>query len=372
MVGTRWWRGGRIAPKMIELNKANEFNELKEANGAKRSVADALWSVARVMVRWAVIGIVMLTTVPIVARADAGAFTKITFDALASKALPTLPPRFHAQRSTIQERLADQSLTSTEGKAIALWTVTSPPVTSASAVLPATGQQPVTRFLIQGGLHGNEVATSKFVRWLYRRVSAGTSPLNKLPGRFAIDFVPYANPDRFGKSRYNANFVNLNRNFGAFWGRSFEPNGQKPFSEKETHAIRSLMKSDRYLAAIDVHGYAKWIVAPSQNPKGHTLTDWQMERYQRWRKDIHAITRRALPGYQVVSALGLGDGGSFEDWSFWHNDTLAICLEMSSAKRFVSEKSSLVDMFPRYEQFITLAFQKAIAFNRSVSLAANP
>lgn len=359
MVGTRWWRGGRSAPTAAQRY-------------SRQRVGPRVWAVAKVVVRWAFIGLVMLSTVPIVARA--GAFTKINFDALASKALPMPPSRFSSERSSIHERLGQKQLKSTEGQPIALWSVASPaPSPLTSKITPAAGdQEPVKRFLVQGGLHGNEVATSKFVRWLYRRVSAGTSVLNKLPGRFAIDFIPYANPDRFGKSRYNANFVNLNRNFGAFWGRSFEPNGSKPFSEKETHAIRSLMKSSRYLAAVDVHGYAKWIVAPSQNPKGHTLTDFQMARYQRWRADIKSVTGEALPGYQVVSALGLGDGGSFEDWSFWHNDTLAICLEMSSAKRFVSDKKSLIDMFPRYEQFIYLAFQKAIAFDRNVSLAANP
>lgn len=297
-------------------------------------------------------------------------FAPVGFDAL-SASIPPPPARFQAKRSTLHDSLDDASLTSTEGQPIPLWTITSPDRSgSVSAILPASGQLTPHRFLIQGGLHGNEVATVKFVRWLYRRVSAGKSPLNTLPGSFAIDFLPYANPDRFGKSRYNANSVNLNRNFGAFWGRSFEPNGKKPFSEKETFAIRSLMRAKRYLAAVDVHGYAKWVVAPSQNPKGHMLAEWQLDRYRRWRDALQDAMTTTLPGYKMVSALGLGDGGAFEDWSFWHNDTLAFCLEMSSAKRFVSGKGEVVDLFPRYEQYIYAMFKKAIDFNSQVTVAS--
>lgn len=356
MVGTSRWRGGLSLPTLLPTQHIRclaALSALALSMALPAHAGDQPAAVAKA---------------PFVKNP----FVHINFDALAAKSLPVKPSRFEASRSTIHEAMSNPKLKSTEGQPIPLWTVTSPDISeSVSAILPASGEMNRQRFLIQGGLHGNEVATSKFVRWLFRRVSAGISPLNNLPGNFAIDFVPYANPDRFGKSRYNANYVNLNRNFGAFWGRSFEPNGSGPFSEKETHAIRKLMSSKPYVAAVDVHGYAKWIVAPSQNPKGHTLADWQVDRYQRWRQALKGSMESNLPGYKLISALGLGDGGAFEDWSFWHNDTLAFCLEMSSAKRFVKEKSDLVDTFPRYEQFIFDMFSRAVSFQSQVTLAGN-
>jgi predicted deacylase len=129
------------------------------------------------------------------------------------------------------------------------------PLTSVAIGGNQVSQDPRHQFLVQGGLHGNETLTVEFVEWLSERVKQGRSPLNQLPPGSTIDFLPQANPDAFGVSRYNSNRVNLNRNFGVLWGLSLEPNGDKAFSEPETQAIRMLMQSRQYLAAVDIHGY---------------------------------------------------------------------------------------------------------------------
>jgi hypothetical protein len=122
------------------------------------------------------------------------------------------------------------------------------------------------RFLVQGGLHGNEKLASAFVLWLSQRLAKGESPLNKLQEQGAsFDFLPYANPDgTHNHSRYNAKGVNLNRNFGVLWGIARENPGADRFSEPETRAIRYLFKARKYTAAVDVHGYINWLVAPSE------------------------------------------------------------------------------------------------------------
>lgn len=225
------------------------------------------------------------------------------------------------------------------------------------------------RFLIQGGLHGNEARTSEFVLWLAKRMAAGKSLLNKIPGNIAVDFLPYANPDSYGHNRYNANQVNLNRNFGVLWGVSREPHGDKAFSEPETKAIRSLMSSRRYLSAIDVHGYINWIVTPSGPSRVGQDSPEQRARYNLWMaaaKDKAA----ALPGYKVKSAGDLGDGGAFEDWAFWKNRSFSVCLEMQSRSRYRKNAAGRIrDTWLGYERFIFDMFQSALKIDKGLDQA---
>ncbi|MBF0440909.1 MAG: hypothetical protein HQK54_03305 [Oligoflexales bacterium] len=216
------------------------------------------------------------------------------------------------------------------------------------------------RFLIQGGLHGNEILTSKFVIWLAKKTEEGKSLLNSLPENSVIDFIPYANPDAYGLSRYNQNNVNLNRNFSILWGISKEPNGSHPFSEAETTAIRDLMIRREYLAAIDVHGYTNWIVVPSK-PKYFTEQNSKekTDRYNRWISAVSSHIRN-LPSYELKDDFELGDGGSFEDWAFWSNNTLALCMELSKPLRFINDHGINKDSFENYESFIYQMFESAL------------
>jgi hypothetical protein len=219
-------------------------------------------------------------------------------------------------------------------------------------------------FLIQGGLHGNETLTTHFVNWLMHRVRSGQSPLNRLPAGSVIDFLPKANPDAYGQSRYNANQVNLNRNFGVLWGLSTEPHGEKPFSEPETKALKDLMERRRYLAAVDVHGYTNWIVVPSPPELLSQRTHHLGRLYHKWHKTVEQHAK-LLPNYKVKQAGLLGDGGAFEDWAFWSNQTLSLCLEMMADQRFVPVEETTgarkhIDSFHRYEKFIATMFHQAL------------
>jgi hypothetical protein len=240
------------------------------------------------------------------------------------------------------------------------------------------GHEIVDRFLIQGGLHGNEVATTEFVRWLGRRYARGESILNNFPvGEVEIDFLPSANPDGGAAGdRYNAQGVNLNRNFGVLWGISRENPGQRQFSEPETRAIKHLFEVRRYLAAVDVHGFIDWVVSPSSveelrglGGEGHKDPK-RREIYRQWYRHLEDEVTM-MPSYSLKTAASLGDGGAFEDWAFWSMGTLSFCLEMESFKRFASSGQLSVmemtpqgdvvsiDLFKRYELFIYRMFQHA-------------
>jgi hypothetical protein len=256
--------------------------------------------------------------------------------------------------------------------------------------LPAaiTGHnQPNKRFLIQGGLHGNELLGSDFVIWLGERIQSGNSPLNSLNGgRVEFDLIPYANPDgTVLYARYNANHINLNRNFGVLWGITKENPGTAPFSEIETQGIRALFNKRNYTSAVDVHGYVNWVVAPTPADKGikglPKQSNQDLQTYKKWISSLQSAVTSKLPNYEFKTAGELGDGGAFEDYAWWSQKVLAYCLELKSSNRFESNFSrsriwdainpnikslgsapgnQKNDLFIVYEEFIAHMFQKAL------------
>jgi hypothetical protein len=242
------------------------------------------------------------------------------------------------------------------------------------------------RFLVQGGLHGNELLGSEFVVWLAKRFAAGESLLNTLNrGKVSFDFVPYANPDgTIQFTRYNGNKINLNRNFGTLWGVTRENPGATPFSEVETKAIQRLLQSRDYTGTIDVHGYTNWVVIPTSprdEAHGSKLTATsRFKLYDQWAAFIQKETASRLPGYEVKTAGGLGDGGAFEDYAFWGAGTPSACLELFSSDRFIpaSIAAKIVDlltpkvfsaarsmtqnsdMFPIYENYVHSLLKEAL------------
>lgn len=147
--------------------------------------------------------------------------------------------------------------------------------------------------LITAGIHGNEVGTVKLanqiINWLH------TSTIKADDYTFFI--VPCLNPDGFavarehpgywsgGKSgRFNANEVDLNRNFDtpsfvsdAAWnhGKNYSLTttvfaGKKPFSEPETAAVRDFIKNQKVKVWISLHNAGK-DVASSKDDLGQKL-----------------------------------------------------------------------------------------------------
>jgi hypothetical protein len=232
------------------------------------------------------------------------------------------------------------------------------------------------RFLIEGGLHGDEAVGSVFATWVAKRFARGVSMLNQLPKGTELDILPHANPDGAQlNTRLNGRGVNLNRNFGVLWGVSRENPGNGSFSEPETRAIRALFNARRYTAAVDVHGYVNWVVTPSTPEMvaahGIKAPASRAAAHTQW---VNAVrTQMALlPNYQFKSAGGLGDGGAFEDWAFWSQGTFAYCLELESFERYQRsyrpdfadithyDETRSVDQFLRYEAFVYRTFAAAI------------
>lgn len=285
----------------------------------------------------------------------------------ATSAIGTLT---HHEIHAIRNLAKDPSLRTPKGQDILL-------------IRKSTGDTKITdgRFLIQGGLHGDEIGASEFVLWLADRFAKGESLLNDLSNRSVeIDFIPFANPDGTQKrTRANAQGVNLNRNFGVLWGVSRENPGQSSFSEPETRAVKYLLDTRQYTAAVDVHGYVNWIVAPSARPAvvgSVTSTTRDVHIYQQWLSAIKTQMQEHLGSYQLKTASSLGDGGAFEDYTFWQAKTPAFCLELLSRDRYERTfggigdsihfvgPSKVTDRYVAYERFIFGMFKKALELNR--------
>ena len=214
------------------------------------------------------------------------------------------------------------------------------------------------RFLVIGGTHGDEIMTTEFVAWLYKRTASGQGRFSQMGDNVVFDFIPVLNIDNFGKSRYNKNQVNLNRNYSVNWGKSAERFGKSPFSEKETQFIKALYDKYDYTAAADIHGFIDWVVAPSLPHKMKSHANFSNTRnYTRWlgalKRNLHKLPNN---NYQVLTDLKLNDGGAFEDWSFWQRNTPAFCLELSEGIQSEDQE----EKFRQYEAYLFKMFRVAI------------
>lgn len=252
------------------------------------------------------------------------------------------------QTTSIAEITKDKSNTSSQNRPISVYRL--------SNVSPGTEIK--NRFFIQAGLHANEKQTTVLALKIADNLSKNKGALARLPAGTLIDIVPKANPD--SEKRYNHNNINLNRNFSVLWGNSKEPYGVKPFSEKETKSIKALFDSMNYTSAIDIHGFINWIVIPSSPKLISEQNPTKKQRYKKWVEAITSHTKK-LKRYEIKSAGQLGDGGAFEDWSFWEENSFSVCLEMDNP--FLGEKSTA-----KYEGFIFGAFTSAMEINKEVPL----
>ena len=273
---------------------------------------------------------------------------------------PSIASAWKVKATSIDQLLDNPSLKSAEGKPIRVFSLTKASPSKRNLIGP--------KYLIQGGLHGNETLTSKYVLWLVDRLTKNVGSLKDLPVGTTIDFVPYASPDTYGKSRYNTNNINLNRNFSVLWGMADEPTGPYPFSEPETNAIRQLMQLRKYTSAVDVHGYVNWVVVPTKPSFFKGVTPEVKKTYDRWIQAVEG-NMGLLKGYELKSAGTLGDGGAFEDWAFWQNNTLSFCLELKPLKDLSAHP---LREFEQLELFIQKMFAEARIIKGSNLLVKGP
>lgn len=128
--------------------------------------------------------------------------------------------------------------------------------------------------LLVGGMHGGwEQNTVTLINELITHFEQ--TPEDILPG-MALVFVPVANPDgllhgQTEAGRFNANRVDLNRNWDcewspqARWRDQFVNAGERPFSEPETLALAAFVQELRPALALFYHSAAGGVFAGECN-----------------------------------------------------------------------------------------------------------
>lgn len=122
-----------------------------------------------------------------------------------------------------------------------------------------------------GAEHGNEQAPASVVQYVANHLLSNyaTDPeVAALVNNVEWYLMPIMNPDGYvAYNRYNANGVDLNRNWGGPGSGQDPWGGPYPFSEPETQHMRDFLIAHPTMRVhIDLHGYVPWIMWPW----GHT------------------------------------------------------------------------------------------------------
>ena len=119
--------------------------------------------------------------------------------------------------------------------------------------------EPRRRIIVVGAVHGNEPASPPTVRSLVDVV---------LPTDFELWLVPTLNADGVAAgTRWNANGVDLNRNFP--WGWRADDGGPGPLSEPETQAIAAVIEQVQPDVVVWVHQPYGYVSSIGDTPSAY-------------------------------------------------------------------------------------------------------
>jgi predicted deacylase len=168
------------------------------------------------------------------------------------------------------------------------------------------------KILLIGTMHGNEANTGNMLTsWIgYLRANQNQIGLDRT---FII--VPFASPDgRATGNRFNANNVDLNRNFDlpdwqslTYWQNRSYPNGggSAPFSEPESRALRDLVIAENPSLSISYHSNANLVIG-----------DGIAQAFGDWYSNLTGYIRSQSSGEESdVSAVGYVITGTYEEWA---------------------------------------------------------
>ena len=139
--------------------------------------------------------------------------------------------------------------------------------------------------LIIGSIHGNECMGAALVletiEWLLDGYGDDDLATELIDGT-EIVFVPLVNPDGYADEpahRGNANGVDLNRNLGFAWLEE----GDGPFSEPETQALRAMGDDASFTLGLSYHTVANYVNGPwnytPQHPRDEALVQAMGDAY---------------------------------------------------------------------------------------------
>ncbi len=189
---------------------------------------------------------------------------------------PTNPPRVVATRdpalptSTLAPAFLEPALTPIATATLPASTLlVGHSVAGRGIIARRVGNGPRT-VMVVGGIHGGWEANT--VRLVNELIAYFEDNSQILPPEFSLLLVPVANPDGLIRGqteagRFNANGVDLNRNWGCEWSRDAvwrnQPvdAGPEPFSEPETRALSAFIQNTRPETVLFYHSAAGGVFA---------------------------------------------------------------------------------------------------------------
>jgi hypothetical protein len=189
---------------------------------------------------------------------------------------------------------------------------------------------PSRQWRIAGAHHGDETAGAE-ISLAIAALLVGTedAALDALLWSSAIWVIPHISPDSVSYlSRYNANSVDLNRNYAYEWSSTeFRP-GPHPFSEPETRNLRALSAWQPFGAGLSLHAGATnlgWVWNFTTEPSPDALT---AEALATAYEDACG-----QPGFYITNgAEWYITHGDTTDWAYGRHGTLDYTLEVSHDK----------------------------------------
>ncbi|MBN2342134.1 MAG: carboxypeptidase regulatory-like domain-containing protein [Deltaproteobacteria bacterium] len=200
---------------------------------------------------------------------------------------------------------------------------------------------------IIGGIHGNECQSVEevllIIEWLLAGYQTDAQLTSFIDG---VEFllIPLVNPDGFSSSpptRTNANYVDLNRNFGFGWSQQsvFEP-----FSEPESRAIRDVSQAGAFNLGLSYHTESIYVNGPWNYTPFHPRDDALI--------DAIGDSYKADSEYEVVFGWDWYQiSGDVNDWSLGTQGTFDWTIELTDGDDAVWEVHE-----PALRAFISWAF----------------
>ena len=150
----------------------------------------------------------------------------------------------------------------------------------------------------EGNIHGDEAITfgiyCELVKYLASNYAYDTL-VTRLIDEREIWVAPLVNPDGYeAHSRYNANSVDLNRNWGHNWGNSSRC-GNSPMSEPETRAFMAHCMRHPFVLNASYHSGTKYLAYPWSYTRYCTIPD---------KPHVHFLSQR----YNAHTSYPYGQG----------------------------------------------------------------
>ncbi|MCM1531205.1 MAG: carboxypeptidase regulatory-like domain-containing protein [Bacteroides sp.] len=187
----------------------------------------------------------------------------------------------------------------------------------------AENREELPGFFYSSSIHGDEltgfVLMLRLADYLLERYGSDEEVTRLLNG-MRLYINPLSNPDGAyaasdnsvsGATRYNANRVDLNRNYPDFWA------GNPATIQKENQAMMDYVRAHEFVMSVNIHGGSDVLNFPwdgfTSSRKKHADYDWWTQVSRRYVDSCRLIDATA---YRDVNANGYVDGG---DWYVVNN-----------------------------------------------------